>query len=65
MSHTMKLRERVIEWRLRQECHNTENQFSFMSRSETIDNLDIDAKSQNYLLRQNHFFFQDWVQPWQ
>lgn len=28
-SHTMKLWERVIEWRLRESTHNIENQFRF------------------------------------
>lgn len=30
MSHAKKLQERVVEQGLRQETHNTENQFGFM-----------------------------------
>ena len=37
MSHTMKLWERVIERRLRQETHISENQFGFMPGRSTME----------------------------
>jgi hypothetical protein len=37
MSHTMKLRERIIEYRLRGVTNVTENQFRFMSERSTMD----------------------------
>ncbi|QHN92504.1 LINE-1 retrotransposable element ORF2 protein [Arachis hypogaea] len=43
MSHTMKLWERVIEWRLRKETQVTENQFGFMPGRSTNEAI--------YLLR--------------
>jgi hypothetical protein len=37
MSHTMKLRERIIEHRLREVTNVTENQFDFMPGRSTMD----------------------------
>jgi hypothetical protein len=37
MSHTMKLRERIIEHRLRGVTNITENQFGFMQGRSTIE----------------------------
>ena len=37
MNHTMKLQERMIEYRLRRKMHISENQFSFMFRKLTME----------------------------